>query len=114
MVKCKFCNSKKVIKYGKRQNKYIIKQCYLCNKCNRKFVEKDDLISRQFPPNIVEEALAMHHDGVSLRGIKKLLEWLHKDITISHCTILQWIRSSKENNSLQSKIGRLLIKRLKK
>jgi len=90
-VKCRHCLSRKVTEHGVRRNKYGCKQRFLCHRCKRTFVVNDGFLKRKFSPETVTEAIDLWSRGLSLRQIKYHLEQ-HKNVSVSHVTILLWLR----------------------
>jgi transposase-like protein len=67
---CKFCNSKDIIKYGKKNGK----QNYYCKTCNRKFVNNINFENMKYSPKIIALTLDLYFKGVSLRKISHHLK----------------------------------------
>ena len=85
-VRCKFCGSSLVVKYGMRDNM----QQYMCRSCNRKFTEKDTLDGKQTPTEEIGASLSMFYDGLSLSAISRQLEGIFAD-SVDPSTIYRWI-----------------------
>lgn len=85
-IKCKFCGSSNVVKYGFK--KYI--QQYMCKDCGRKFTEKDTLEGRQIPVNEMGVALSLFYDGLSVTEISQQLVSIFRDF-VNPSTIYRWI-----------------------
>ncbi|MFH1483140.1 MAG: hypothetical protein ABIG98_02640, partial [Chloroflexota bacterium] len=69
-IRCKWCGSKDIIKKGK--DKDI--QEYLCQKCGRKFTNKDAPYGMRTTVEQIGASLAMYYDGLSLADIARQLE----------------------------------------
>ena len=85
-VRCKFCGSRKVRKYG--THKGI--QLYFCNDCERKFTEKDTPEGKQTPTDEIGASLSMFYDGLSLAAISRQLEGIYHDF-INPSTVYRWV-----------------------
>jgi transposase-like protein len=88
-MKCPKCKSDNISKRGKRYNKSGEKQLYLCNKCNRKFVEQDGFERMRNEPKIIARAIHMHNDGLSLFQVQNHL-WQYDGIKVSREAIRLW------------------------
>ena len=89
-IKCIFCQSLNIIKYGKRpstKNPGKEKQLYLCKDCHRKFT-KDKL---SHPINIIK-AISLYNLGHSLRRTVQLLK---NKLSISKSTVHRWLNKLK-------------------
>jgi len=53
-LECIFCNSDDCVKRGKRRNKTIVKQRYICNKCGRQFVKRDGFEKMRHRPVVID------------------------------------------------------------
>ena len=87
--KCVFCDSKSVVRNGLRKRKVRTKQSFLCNVCDRQFVEPDGFERMRFKPEIISRAVHQHEDGFSLSKVKNHL-WQHEDAKVSRWTISKW------------------------
>ena len=88
-MKCPKCKSNHISKRGKRYNKSGEKQLYLCNKCNRKFIEPDGFERMRNEPKIITRAIHMHNDGLSLFQIQNHL-WQYDGVKVSREAIRLW------------------------
>jgi transposase-like protein len=62
-VRCKYCQSERVRKYGK----YKETQYYYCNDCKRKFAGSENIIPKmQYATSKIASALNMYYEGMSL------------------------------------------------
>jgi len=85
-IKCKFCGSLDIMKYGIRTGI----QNYICRKCGRKFTEKDSPYHMQTTSEQIGAALNMYYDGLSLSDIARHLgETYHNPVNPS--TVYRWI-----------------------
>jgi transposase-like protein/ribosomal protein L37AE/L43A len=89
---CKFCGSKRIVRYG--HSKHI--QRWWCKDCQRKFVDNDALPRMKTPIIQVASALSMFYEGMSLHGIRRNFEQTYKSYP-SNSTIYYWVvRFTKE------------------
>ena len=85
-VRCKFCNSKNIIKYGRFKNM----RRWWCKDCQRKFADNNAFPGMRTPTNQIASAMHMYYDGLSLEAIRKRLEQDYGSYP-SHSTIHEWI-----------------------
>ena len=108
-MKCPTCKSDKISKRGKRYNESGEKQLYLCNDCDRKFIEQDGFARMRFDPKIIARAIHMHLDGFSLFKTQYHL-WQHDGIKVTRRTISQWTKKYsiflKSNKIFRAKVKR--------
>lgn len=90
-MSCPKCQSNKISKRGKRHNQSGIKQLYLCNNCNRKFVEVDGFERMRHNKKDVVRAIHLHNKGLSLFDVKDHL-WQHDGVKVSREAIREWIK----------------------
>ena len=90
-MKCRFCLSENIVKYGKRLTKKGLIQRYLCKDCKKKFTENNGFIYSRQKPEIIISSLDLYFKGLSLRKVQDHLK-MNYNIEISHVTILNWIR----------------------
>ena len=76
---CPNCQSDRVAKNGKQQNK----QRYICRGCGRQFVDR--YVERGYPLEIRQKCLDLHRAGVSFREIER-------STGVSHNTVINWVR----------------------
>jgi len=69
-IRCEYCNSKEISKYGV----YKDVQRWWCKKCNRKFSDNKSFPGTKMPLNAVHSALLMYYKGVPLKSIRQQLE----------------------------------------
>jgi transposase-like protein len=93
-VKCPKCESKHIIKKGKRRRNYVVLQIYLCKECGRTFTDKK-LRYKTYPARIVYNAINYYNLGHSLDETRKLLNKKFKVLT-SKTTIHNWIVTFKD------------------
>jgi putative transposase len=102
---CKFCHSKNVMKYGKKNGK----QNYMCKDCHRKFVNNIDFEDMKYNPKVIALTLDLYFKGVSLRKIRQHLKQFY-ELDIAHMTIYNWIAKyvgimNEYVNEIQPDIG---------
>jgi putative transposase len=85
-ITCKYCGSKRVIKYGHYRNI----QRFFCKDCKRKFADNDALPNMQTPIDQVGAAVAMFYEGQSLNSITRLLNQIYNAYP-SDSTVYRWI-----------------------
>ncbi len=84
---CKFCGSKRIVRYGHYQNV----QRWWCKDCKRKFVHNDALPRMKTPIIQVASALSMFYEGLSLHGIRRNIEQTYRNYP-SNSTIYDWVK----------------------
>jgi AcrR family transcriptional regulator len=78
---CEHCGSDRVAKNGHRHNK----QRYICRACGKQFA--DEYSSRGYPPEIKQQCLALHQQGMSFRAIER-------QTGVSHNTVINWVAAA--------------------
>lgn len=89
VVLCKYCESSRLIKEGKR-GKRVVRQIYYCKDCEKYFTLQDAFTKMKNDPKIISLALSIYFSGVSLRGVCRIL-YSNQGLKISHKTIYNWI-----------------------
>ena len=85
---CKFCQSDKVVKHGKKGGS----QRYLCKKCGHKFVENQNTLPRmRTPTHIIVTALNLYFEGLSARKICTQIEQIYGEKS-SPYTVWAWVQ----------------------
>ena len=90
-MNCPKCFSNKISKRGKRYNKSGEKQLYLCNKCNKKFIEQDGFERMRYKKENIVRAIHMHNDGFSLFQVQNHL-WQHDNVKVSREAVREWVK----------------------
>jgi putative transposase len=85
-VKCKFCGSPNVIRYGH----YKGLQRWWCKDCHRKFASNNALPNMRTPHDQVASALSMFYEGMSLNAIRRHLNQMHNYYP-SDSSVYEWI-----------------------
>jgi len=83
---CTHCGSENYIKYGKKNGK----QVYMCNDCNRRFVDNLYFERLKVEPKIICVTLDLYFKGISLRKISNHLKQFY-DLDIHFTTVFHWI-----------------------
>jgi AcrR family transcriptional regulator/transposase-like protein len=78
---CVKCGSDKVAKNGHRHDK----QRYICKDCGKQFAQEYSI--RGYPPQIKQQCLELHQQGISFRQIER-------QTGVSHNTVINWVRQS--------------------
>jgi AcrR family transcriptional regulator/transposase-like protein len=81
VMTCLSCGSDRVAKNGHRHNK----QRYLCKDCGKQFAQEYSI--RGYPPQIKQQCLTLHQQGISFREIER-------QTGVSHNTVINWVRQS--------------------
>jgi len=89
-VKCDFCHSHDVIKYGKKYVKNKTVQLYMCKACRRRFQGSYSSLYR-YNEDLVIRAKELYKQRLSSRKISKKIHDEFK-IKVSHGTVLQWAK----------------------
>ena len=102
---CPYCmDDDSVQKRGIRNNKYIKKQQYWCNKCKKYFVERDGFEYMTYPKEIILKVLQLHKEGLSLSKIRDNI--CHYDrFHLYDATILNWIKKYAKSPQISKKIN---------
>ncbi len=79
---CKFCESDKVVKSGKKNSQ----QLYKCNSCNRRFIDNGNPERMRQELRIIASALDMYYEGLSVRKVQRQLIKLY-GIKVSQVSI---------------------------
>ena len=69
-IRCKYCNSKNISKFGIHKNI----QRWWCKECKRKFADNQSFPGTKMPLSAVHSALLMYYKGVPLKSIRQQLE----------------------------------------
>lgn len=88
---CPKCKSSEIVKRGMRYNKSGKKQLYICNKCERTFVEPDGFERMRHKPKDIVRAVHQCNDGLSLFQVQNHL-WQHDGVKVSREGIRKWVK----------------------
>ena len=83
---CKFCGSKRIVRYGRYQNV----QRWWCKDCKRKFVHNLAIPKMKTPIAEVAAAVNMFYEGLSLNAIRRSLDQTFNDYP-SDSTVYEWV-----------------------
>lgn len=84
--KCKFCGSRRIVRYGHYQKR----QRWFCKDCKRKFADNDAPPNMKTPTIQIASALSMFYEGMSLNAIRRHLEQMYHNYP-SDSTVYGWI-----------------------
>ena len=84
-MKCKRCNSARILKNGKREGQ----QCYICKNCKHQFISEFG----RHTPQEEQAAVLLHCLGLSFASIAQVL-FVHPS------TILRWVRKYSHKDML--------------
>ena len=84
--KCKFCGSRRIVRYGHWQNQ----QRWWCKDCKRKFADNDAPPNMKTPSVQIASALSMFYEGMSLNAIRRHLEQTYNNCP-SDSTVYGWV-----------------------
>jgi len=108
-MKCPYCkNDDKVVKRGKRKNKFVKKQQYWCKRCKKYFVEHNGFQGMTYPKEIIVKAVHLYGEGLSLSKVRDYI-WQHEGFYLYDSTILYWVKKyadllSKFESKLKPKV----------
>lgn len=86
MVKCKYCDSHNVVKFGCRRGI----QRWWCKDCQRKFVDNDALPCMRRPVRQVSAVLSTYYNGMPFKAIRRHLEQQYGNIP-PRSTLRRWV-----------------------
>jgi len=87
LVKCKYCGSTDVVKFGT----YKGVQRWWCKDCKRKFVDADTLYKMKTPIKAIASALSGYYGGMSLDEVARHLEQQY-GISLTDAGIYNWVK----------------------
>ena len=85
-LKCKFCGSEHIVKYGRYQGV----QRYFCKRCRRKFADNGASLHMKTPSFQVASALNMFYENKPICSIRRYMEQKYNSYP-SFSTIYRWI-----------------------
>ena len=98
-IKCKHCNSNKIIRKGLRKNKLQNIQKYKCKSCNKYFTLSNSK-NTTYPVSLIVRAISLYNLGYSLKEVSEKIsnehfvkENLKNNINIS--TVSSWLKKYK-------------------
>jgi transposase-like protein len=86
-IRCKYCDSRRIIKYGRLKNK----QCWWCKECQRKFTDSKPLRGMKVSFEAMRTALRLFFKGIPLRTIRMQLEDEY-NLSPTPATIIKWMQ----------------------
>jgi len=109
VFKCKFCDSKNIVKYGQYQGL----QRYFCKDCERKFADNDALPHMKTPSFQVASVLDMFYERKSICAIRGYIEQQYGNYP-SISSIYRWIvrfteMAIEETEAYRPKVGDVWI-----
>lgn len=94
MLKCLKCKSPEIIKKGKRETKFGVRQLYYCKKCKKIFVDSK-LLFKTYGPKVIVNAISYYNLGNTLEESAKLTNKRFK-VKISKSSVSQWLKEFKD------------------
>ena len=88
MVKCRYCGSSNVIKYGKTK---LGKQIYFCKDCKKYWVENG--VFHRYPLQLKLTVISMIKEGKSVKEVAR-------ELYIPQSTIYKWLRRYQDGNTI--------------
>ncbi len=107
VVECKFCGDwETVVQYGRTAKGT---QRYLCQKCDRTFIDNKAPERMRFPTEVIASAINQFYESSSLHKIKRQLQ-LDFGVQPDHSTIYNWIirytkKATKAFENTRMKVG---------
>jgi putative transposase len=86
-IRCKYCNSRNISKYGIYKNI----QRWWCKDCKRKFADNSDYQRTRIPSEAVHSVLYLYYKGMPLKSIRQQLEEEYGCYP-SDSTIYRWVK----------------------
>ncbi|MDH7517078.1 MAG: hypothetical protein QHH19_01860 [Candidatus Thermoplasmatota archaeon] len=86
---CPWCESKNVIKKGKRKTIYKVEQVYYCKNCRKRFVD-GYLKHRVYSTQVIYHALNYYNLGFTLDETSRLVNKKYK-VKTSKTTVYSWV-----------------------
>ena len=90
---CPYCQSKQIVKRGKRQKKYEIVQLYLCKKCHKSFTAQA-VKGKHYPLKLILDALSLYNLGYTLEDTTRLIKEKY-GIVLKAATLSNWLEEFK-------------------
>ena len=85
-MKCKYCQSTKIVKHGKANDK----QRYLCKNCGHKFYGDSSFPRMRTESRIISASIDIYFEGLSVRKIQTQIEKLY-GVHVSQVSVFNWI-----------------------
>lgn len=105
-IKCRYCDSDIVWKYGKNRNGV---QRYKCPKCDKVFIDVDALPSMRIAIRQLGEIMGQYYGGMSYKDIRRQFKQQY-DIDMSRSSFHRWLtrftkRAVEEASKYHPKVG---------
>lgn len=88
-IRCPICNSRDIVKRGKRKSKHKALQIYYCKICRKRFVE-DRLKNKMYPPGVIISAISYYNKGHTLEETTRKVNRRYK-VKMSKSSVHSWI-----------------------
>jgi transposase-like protein len=85
-LRCKYCNSKDITRYGHYKNE----QLWWCKNCEHKFTDNKANPGMKVPLDRIQFAMSMYYKGISLKSIRRQLDEEYGYYP-SDSTLYRWI-----------------------
>ena len=92
-VTCPNCNSKNIIRKGKRKNKFQTIQIYQCKDC-KKYFTSENLMHKTYPFKIILKAISLYNLGNTLEETKNIINNKH-GLALTPQAISTWLSKYK-------------------
>ena len=93
-IHCPFCNSKSIIKKGKRKRKFREIQQLQCKEC-KKFFTPENQNNKTYPVKIIANSISNYNLGHTLKEVSEIIQARQK-LKIPVSTISSWLSKYKE------------------
>jgi putative transposase len=91
-IKCRYCKSDKVWKYGKNRSGV---QRFKCAVCGKVFLEKDALPSMRVSVKQLGDVIGQYYGGMSLKELRRQFEQQHSE-SLSRSSFDRWLNRFSE------------------
>lgn len=91
---CIYCNSKNIIKKGKRSNKFQTLQKYFCKSCNKNFI-LSNIKNKTYLSYVILDAISYYNLGNTLKDCSVYINKKY-NLNLSQQTISSWLKKYKE------------------
>lgn len=93
-IQCPACQSKHIVKRGKRKQRFRTEQIYQCKTCKRRFVTRP-LEHKMYPAWVIYSAINYYNLGHTLDKTSKLVNKKHK-VKTGRSTVHLWIKEFQD------------------
>ena len=87
-MKCKYCDSSKVVKKGVRKLKNCEKQVFLCALCGKRFSLG---VKKQFSDEVILDSVCFYNQGVSYSDVCNLIRKKYR-LEVSVSSVERWVK----------------------